>query len=493
MSIRSDEVNFLIYRYLLESGFQHSSFTFSQESHINQASISGSQVPPGALISLIQKGLQYVEAEVSISEDGTILEDVPPLSLIDAVTFDSYTGKGGLSMKGEGSGGGNKRTTHDNGEPMDIDKGVSDHPSSLVQVLRGHTSEVFTCSWSPVANVLVTGSGDSTARLWHLGIDSVGQKAESIVLSHQPPGGGQQGHVTSEGSNRDVTSVHWSPDGTQVATGSYDGIARLWGVDGSLRATLSRHSGPVFALKWNNKGNYLATGGVDKTAVIWDVSSGEVRQCFSHHKAPTLDVDWQNNTHFASCSADTDIHVYRLGVDKPIKTFSGHKNGVNAIKWDPSGSILASCSDDHTAKLWSMKQDACLHDLKKHTGDIYTLQWSPTGPNSTHPNANVLLATASFDSTVRLWEIEKGTCIHTLRRHQDPVYSISFSPDGRYIASGSFDKWLFIWSTLDGSLVRQYGAESGIFEVCWNKDGNKLAASFSDNTVSVLDLRNLSS
>ena len=53
-------------------------------------------------------------------------------------------------------------------------------------------------------------SGDSTARLWHLGIDSVGQKAESIVLSHQPPGGGQQGHVTSEGSNRDVTSVHWS-------------------------------------------------------------------------------------------------------------------------------------------------------------------------------------------------------------------------------------------------------------------------------------------
>ena len=49
-----------------------------------------------------------------------------------------------------------------------------------------------------------------------------------------------------------------------MATGSYDGIARLWGVDGSLRATLSHHSGPVFALKWNNKGNYLATGGVDK-------------------------------------------------------------------------------------------------------------------------------------------------------------------------------------------------------------------------------------
>ena len=48
-------------------------------------------------------------------------------------------------------------------------------------------------------------------------------------------------------------------------------------------------------------------------------------------------------------------------------------------------------------QLWSMKQDACLHDLKKHTGDIYTLQWSPTGPNSTHPNANILLATYVFN------------------------------------------------------------------------------------------------
>ncbi len=68
MSITSDEVNFLVYRYLLESGFQHSAFTFGLESHIHQTSINGTIIPPGALISIIQKGLQYVEAEVSITE-----------------------------------------------------------------------------------------------------------------------------------------------------------------------------------------------------------------------------------------------------------------------------------------------------------------------------------------------------------------------------------------------------------------------------------------
>ncbi len=68
MSITSDEVNFLVYRYLLESGFQHSAFTFGLESHVHQTSINGTMVPPGALISVLQKGLQYVEAEVSITE-----------------------------------------------------------------------------------------------------------------------------------------------------------------------------------------------------------------------------------------------------------------------------------------------------------------------------------------------------------------------------------------------------------------------------------------
>ena len=99
----------------------------------------------------------------------------------------------------------------------------------------------------------------------------------------------------------------------------------------------------------------------------------------------------------------------------------------------------------------------------------------------------LLVCSASFDSTIRLWEVEKGACLHTLKKHADPVYSVSFSPDGKYLASGSFDKWIYVWSMADGSLVKQYRGSSGIFEVCWNRDGSKLAASFANNTVSLYD------
>jgi transducin (beta)-like 1 len=205
--------------------------------------------------------------------------------------------------------------------------------------------------------------------------------------------------------------------------------------------------------------------------------------------APTLDVDWRNNTSFATCSTDHMIYVCKLGEAKPIKTFEGHEDEVNAIKWDPMGRLLASGSDDHTAKVWSLQHDKCVHDFQEHTKEIYTIKWSPTGQGTANPNLQLLLASASFDATVKLWDVEVGRCQHTLSKHIEPVYSISFSPDGKYVATGSFDRYLYVWSVVDGQLVRSFKGNGGIFEVCWNAEGNRVAACFSNKTVCVVDFR----
>ncbi len=242
----------------------------------------------------------------------------------------------------------------------------------------------------------------------------------------------------AEEKSKDVTTLDWKGDGSQLATGSYDGQARIWNRDGasrrsadgrsfsphlsvcvvvgSLRATLREHKGPIFSLKWNKSGSYLLSGSVDTTAVVWDATQGTVKQQFQFHSAPTLDVDWRDDETFASCSTDRCIHVCTIGDTTPNKTFSGHKDEVNAITWDPSGRLLASCSDDCSTKLWSVRH-GLVYDLREHEKEIYTIKWSPTGTGTVNAADSSTLASASFDSTIKLWDPEQGKCLHTLTKH----------------------------------------------------------------------------
>ncbi|KAM7514392.1 hypothetical protein LguiA_003975 [Lonicera macranthoides] len=404
-------------------------------------------------------------------------------------------------------------------EPMEVSTSSASLPSVIpncdVTILEGHSSEVFACAWSPTGSLLASGSGDSTARIWTVGDGPCSSNMQNgpikvSVLKHF------KGRTNEK--SKDVTTLDWNGEGTLLATGSYDGQARLWNREETVSAlikpdplpaipepepgllflqadsrelinTLTKHKGPIFSLKWNKKGDYLLSGSVDKTAIVWDIKTGEWKQQFEFHSAPTLDVDWRNNTQFATCSTDNMIYVCKVGENRPIKTFSGHQGEVNAIKWDPTGSLLASCSDDYTAKIWSMKQDTCLHDLKDHAKEIYTIKWSPTGPGTNNPNQQLVLASASFDSTIKLWDVETGNLLYSLSGHRDPVYSVAFSPNGEYLASGSLDKCLHIWSVKEAKIVKTYTGSGGIFEVCWNKEGEKIAACFANNVVCVLDFR----
>lgn len=145
-------------------------------------------------------------------------------------------------------------TTPAQPESMEVDQGI-EIPTSKATVLRGHESEVFICAWNPSTDLLASGSGDSTARIWDMSDNST--SPNQLVLRHCIQRGG-----TEVPSNKDVTSLDWNCDGTLLATGSYDGYARIWTTNGQLASTLGQHKGPIFALKWNKRGNYILSAGV---------------------------------------------------------------------------------------------------------------------------------------------------------------------------------------------------------------------------------------
>lgn len=177
-----------------------------------------------------------------------------------------------------------------------------DNGSKYLQ-LHGHQGEVFMCLWNPVQRQLASGSADGMCRLW--GLSEMTKEKWASKDSAVSLRTAVMPHTTSEGEKyKDVTSITWNPDGSLLATGCYDGMVRMWNSSGKLMLHLKEHTGPVFSLKWNESGQYLLSGSYDRRAIVWAMETGTMLRSFMLHSGPVLDVDWRDDDVFATCSSD---------------------------------------------------------------------------------------------------------------------------------------------------------------------------------------------
>lgn len=104
-----------------------------------------------------------------------------------------------------------------------------------------------------------------------------------------------------------------------------------------------------------------------------------------------------------------------------------------------------SGSTDNAVKLWDINSGECLQTLKGHNNWIFAVAFSPNGQT---------IASASHDRTVRIWNIKTGKCLHICQGHSHLVSSVAFNPDGKTIASGSQDQTVRIWDIKTGKCLQ---------------------------------------
>jgi len=249
----------------------------------------------------------------------------------------------------------------------------------VVRTFIGHTSNVNSVAFSPDGMQILSGSRDSTAKLW--------DAATGTCIR------------TFTGHTSEVPSVAFSPGGFQVLTGSHDHTAKLWDIaTGTCHRTFTGHTGAVYSVAFSPDGTQVLTGSNDKTAKLWNAATGVCIRTFTGHTSSVSTVAFSHDgTQVLTGSYDKTAKLWNAATGDCIRSLIGHTSGINSVAFSPDGTQVLTGSYDKIAKLWEIATGDCILTFAGHTDYVYSVAFSPDGTQ---------VLTGSNDKTAKLWQIE---------------------------------------------------------------------------------------
>jgi len=386
------------------------------------------------------------------------------------------------------------------------------HPQAVFRVravtrctssLPGHSEPIVSAQFSPDGRNLASGSGDHKVRLWDLqtelpfktcsghdnwvlciswspnGLKLASACKDGVICLWNPKTGEQMGK-TLKGHKKWITSMAWNPlhqdpQSRLLASAGKDGTIRIWDtVQGTTIRTLAGHTASVTSICWGGCG-LIYSGSQDRTVKVWRVDDGVVSRNFTKHahwiNTLALNVSYalrtgcfmpENDCKYPGEDQAQEVarRVYEKALDggkemlvsgsndntlflwspcdektTPIQ-MTGHQNLINHVQFSPDTKIIASASFDKSIKLWCGRTGKFLSTLRGHIAYVYQIAWS---------SDSSLLVSGSKDSTLKVWDVRKKKLMIDLPGHGDEVFTVDWSPDGERVVSGGKDKVLKLW------------------------------------------------